>query len=75
MLILTRRPRESIIIGHHIKIKVLSIDGNQIRLGIEAPPEIDIHRKEVYDRKKAEKAELDRIEANRIEAARFGVTP
>lgn len=48
MLVLTRRQNESIQIGDYIEIKVLSIEGDQIKIGIEAPKSVDIHRKEVY---------------------------
>ncbi|MBP2241982.1 carbon storage regulator [Cytobacillus eiseniae] len=48
MLVLTRKQMESIIIGDDIEIIVLSIDGEQIKLGINAPNSIEIHRKEVY---------------------------
>ncbi|MFJ6412354.1 carbon storage regulator CsrA [Terribacillus saccharophilus] len=48
MLVLTRKVGESVKIGDDIELKVLSIDGEQIKLGIDAPREIAIHRKEVY---------------------------
>ncbi|KMK92580.1 carbon storage regulator CsrA [Rossellomorea marisflavi] len=48
MLVLTRKTGESIQIGDNIEIKVISIQGDQIKLGIDAPKHIDIHRKEVY---------------------------
>lgn len=48
MLILTRRPNESIIIDGHIKIKVLGIKGNQIRIGIDCDKSIPVHREEIY---------------------------
>jgi carbon storage regulator len=48
MLVLTRKTGESIQIGNNIEIKVVSIQGDQIKLGIDAPKYIDIHRKEVY---------------------------
>ncbi|MHC8523279.1 carbon storage regulator CsrA [Rossellomorea sp. H39__3] len=48
MLVLTRKTGESIQIGDNIEIKVVSIQGDQIKLGINAPNYIDIHRKEVY---------------------------
>ncbi len=48
LLVLTRKPNESIQIGEDIEIKVLGIDGDQIKLGINAPKNIDIHRKEIY---------------------------
>ena len=54
MLVLSRRLEETIIIGNDIRIKVLGISGNQIRIGIEAPKEVSVHREEVYQRIKAE---------------------
>jgi carbon storage regulator len=48
MLVLTRKTGESIQIGDHIELTVLSIKGDQIKIGINAPKNIDIHRKEIY---------------------------
>lgn len=50
MLVLTRKAGESIVIGSQIRITVLEMQGRQIRLGIEAPSEIPVHRGEVYER-------------------------
>ena len=50
MLVLTRKPGESITIGDEIKIYVIEIKGKQVRLGIEAPKKFTIHREEVYIR-------------------------
>ena len=55
MLILTRRVGESVVIGDRIKVTVVDVKGNQIRLGIEAPKEIPVHREEVYVRLQEEK--------------------
>lgn len=57
MLILTRRANEAIKIGNNVTISVLAIRGNQVRLGIEAPREISVHREEIYQRIQAEIAE------------------
>ena len=54
MLVLTRKAGESIIIGNQVKLTVLEIQGRQIRLGIEAPSEVPVHRGEVYERIKEE---------------------
>ncbi|ENH98396.1 carbon storage regulator [Gracilibacillus halophilus YIM-C55.5] len=48
MLVLTRKTNEAIQIGDDIEVKVLEIDGDQIKLGIAAPSQVEIHRKEVY---------------------------
>lgn len=54
MLILTRRVGEKLIIGDDVIVTILSLKGNQIRVGIEAPREIKVHRQEVFDRIKKE---------------------
>jgi carbon storage regulator len=54
MLILTRRPGESIKIGDDVDVVVLSMQGNQVRLGINAPKEISVHREEIYNKIKSE---------------------
>lgn len=48
MLVLTRKLNESIMIGDDIEIIVLAVDGEQIKLGINAPKQVEIHRKEIY---------------------------
>jgi len=55
MLILTRRPGETIIIGDDIKVTILGVASKQIRIGIEAPKDVPVHREEIYDRIHAEK--------------------
>jgi carbon storage regulator len=58
MLILTRRIRETLIIGDDINITILGIKGNHVRLGINAPASIEVHREEVYLRIQDEKGGL-----------------
>jgi carbon storage regulator len=55
MLVLSRKKNDSILIGHDIKIVVVEIRGDKVRLGIEAPPEVPVHRREVYDAIQREK--------------------
>lgn len=50
MLILTRTPGETLRIGNDIQVIVLSVKGNQVRIGIEAPSTVEVHRQEIYDR-------------------------
>lgn len=49
MLVLTRKTDECIMIGDDVEIMVIGVEGDQVKLGIDAPREIPIHRKEVYD--------------------------
>jgi carbon storage regulator len=55
MLILTRRVGEALKIGDNIDITILSIKGNQVRIGINAPKDVPVHREEIYSRIKDEK--------------------
>jgi carbon storage regulator CsrA len=57
MLILTRRVGETLMIGNEVTVTVLSIKGNQVRLGISAPKDVAVHREEIYDKVRAEKAQ------------------
>lgn len=53
MLILTRRVQEALMIGDNVTVTVLSVKGNQVRLGIDAPKDVEVHREEIYHRVKA----------------------
>lgn len=50
MLILTRRVGETLCIGDAIKVVVLGVKGNQVRVGVTAPPDVPVHREEVFER-------------------------
>lgn len=76
MLILTRRAGEALMIGDDAKITVLGVKGNQVRIGIDAPKDLPVHRQEIYDRiqhqlkkKDADAAWLDDADAAIASAA------
>ena len=57
MLILTRRVGETVVIGNDVTVTVLGVKGNQVRLGVNAPREVAVHREEIFERIKREQAE------------------
>ncbi len=57
LLILTRRIGETLMVGDNVTITVLSVKGNQVRIGVKAPPEVAVHREEIY--KRIHEAETD----------------
>jgi len=57
MLVLTRHKNESIMIGEDIEVMIVDVKGDKVRLGIEAPKEISVHRKEIYEAIKRENIE------------------
>lgn len=64
MLILTRRIGETLIIGDDVNITVLGVKGNQVRLGINAPKDVSVHREEIYLRIQQEKQGTETVEHN-----------
>lgn len=55
MLILTRRVGESVMVGDDITVTVLDVKGNQVRIGVNAPKDVPVHREEIYERIKQER--------------------
>jgi carbon storage regulator len=67
MLVLTRKPGQSIMIGDGVEIQVLSVAGEKVRLGVTAPREVSIFRNEVYERISDERADDERADEARDE--------
>jgi carbon storage regulator len=57
MLILTRRVGEAVVIGDEVTVTVLGVKGNQVRLGVNAPRSVSVHREEIYERIRKEREE------------------
>ena len=57
MLILTRRVGETLMVGDEVTVTVLGVKGNQVRIGVNAPRDVAVHREEIYERIRNEKIE------------------
>lgn len=57
MLILTRRVGESLMIGDNVTVTVLGVKGNQVRIGVNAPKDVAVHREEIYEKIQAERTD------------------
>ena len=64
MLILTRRVGETLVIGDEVLVTVLGVRGNQVRIGVNAPKNVSVHREEIYQRIQSEKGASPDTERN-----------
>ena len=72
MLILTRKVGETLMIGDEIEVTILSLKGNQVRIGVNAPKDVPVHREEIYDRIKREQSGSEVGNTEESDALAFG---
>ncbi len=72
MLVLTRKVGESLIIADDIKITICAVNNTQIRVGIQAPKDVEIHREEIYERIKKAKEETSNNSRNSLDSESVG---
>jgi len=68
MLVLTRKPNQSIVIGDDIELTVIEVRGDQVRIGIEAPRSISVHRKEIYEQIKAQNVQASQVDKSALDS-------
>jgi len=71
MLVLSRQRDQSIVIGDNIVVTIVDVRGDKVRLGIEAPGEIPVHRQEVYDAIQRENRQSDRMDPDQLEPGKM----
>jgi carbon storage regulator len=69
MLVLTRKPNESIMIGDQIELSILSVSGEKVRIGVEAPREIPVYRKEIWLAIREQEVEADPSAREQVDQA------
>lgn len=67
MLVLSRKKNESIMIGDHVEVKILSVEGDQVKLGIVAPKTVTVHRSEVFEAIQQQNKEALNVASNFLE--------
>ncbi|MDN4492199.1 carbon storage regulator CsrA [Ureibacillus aquaedulcis] len=67
MLVLSRKKNESIMIGDHIEVKILSVEGDQVKLGIVAPKNVKVHRSEIFQAIQEQNKEALNLNTNLLE--------
>jgi carbon storage regulator len=73
MLVLTRRIGENLIIGDNVTVCILGVNGNQVKVGIEAPKDVQVHRQEIYDKIKQEKYGLSSQNVEETTAKKYSL--